>query len=172
MEIDPDQSLLWRMNPRRLDIEAYRDSLLQATGNLDLTHVRASVGPRRRGNRGAPSTRASAAAARNDLLQLYDFPDADRMHSPGANRRTTPLQQLFVMNSPFMQEQAAALAEQVAENATLPRRRSGRLYRKSARAEPDSERTAISALSISSQADVARSTPRRCCRTNEVIFWP
>ena len=32
------------MNPRRMDIEAYRDSLLQASGKLDLT----MYGPSRR----------------------------------------------------------------------------------------------------------------------------
>ena len=37
VETDPANQWLWRMNPRRLDIEAYRDSLLQAAGKLDLT---------------------------------------------------------------------------------------------------------------------------------------
>src|SRR4029077_8496614 len=34
-KVDPANRLLWRMNPRRLDIEAYRDCILQATGSLD-----------------------------------------------------------------------------------------------------------------------------------------
>ncbi|MBC7856683.1 MAG: PSD1 domain-containing protein, partial [Pirellulaceae bacterium] len=34
---DPDNRLLWRMNRRRLDIEAWRDSFLSASGNLDLS---------------------------------------------------------------------------------------------------------------------------------------
>ena len=33
---DPDNRLLWRFNRRRLDAEALRDSLLFASGNLDL----------------------------------------------------------------------------------------------------------------------------------------
>ena len=37
------------------------------------------------------------------------------MHSPGRETTTTPLQQLFVMNSPFMRDQAAALAASVAK---------------------------------------------------------
>ena len=32
--IDPANALLWRMNPRRMDIEAYRDTLLRAAGKL------------------------------------------------------------------------------------------------------------------------------------------
>ena len=56
----------------------------------------------------------SAAAALNGLLLLYGFPEAT-MHSPGRETTTTPLQQLFVMNSPFMRDQAAALAASVAK---------------------------------------------------------
>ena len=43
----------------------------------------------------------------NNLLQLYGFPEAT-MHSPDRETTTTPLQQLFVMNSPFLRDQAAA----------------------------------------------------------------
>ena len=32
--VDPQNTLLWRMNPRRMDIESYRDSLLRAAGRL------------------------------------------------------------------------------------------------------------------------------------------
>ena len=63
MEADPTNQLLWRMNPRRMDIEAYRDSLLQASGKLDLDDVRALGARRRRGRRGGRCTRPSAAAA-------------------------------------------------------------------------------------------------------------
>src|SRR5207248_1262405 len=50
----------------------------------------------------------------NYLLQLYGFPEA-AMHSPGRETTTTPLQQLFVMNSPFMRDQAAALLGSVSD---------------------------------------------------------
>src|SRR6266481_4862625 len=33
--VDPANLLLWRMNPRRLDVESYRDSMLRAAGTLD-----------------------------------------------------------------------------------------------------------------------------------------
>ena len=39
------------------------------------------------------------------------------MHSPSREVTTTPLQQLFVMNSAFMQNQAAALASSVEKRA-------------------------------------------------------
>ena len=33
--VDQANTLLWRMNPRRMDIEAYRDSMLRAAGTLN-----------------------------------------------------------------------------------------------------------------------------------------
>src|SRR6059058_5423693 len=36
-EIDPENKLLWRQTPRRLDFESMRDSLLAASGELDLS---------------------------------------------------------------------------------------------------------------------------------------
>ena len=48
----------------------------------------------------------------HDLLRLNDFPDPTS-HSPGRVPTTTPLQQLFTLNSPFLQQQAAALARRL-----------------------------------------------------------
>ncbi|WP_202921219.1 PSD1 and planctomycete cytochrome C domain-containing protein [Anatilimnocola aggregata] len=108
--IDPDNRWLWRMNRRRLDIEAWRDSLLVASDNLDRRV-------------GGPSVVLSAAANRrrtlyakidradvDDVLRLFDFPDP-ATHSPDRMPTTTPLQQLFVLNSTFMQQQAQGVAE-------------------------------------------------------------
>jgi hypothetical protein len=109
---DPANRLLWRMKRRRLDVEAWRDSLLAASGQLDLT-----IG-------GQPSDLSSpdnrrrtlyAKIGREDqdnLLLLYDFPTPTG-HSPGREQTTTPLQQLFVLNSPLFAAQAAALAERI-----------------------------------------------------------
>ena len=52
----------------------------------------------------------------NDLLRLYDFPDPT-VHSPGRIPTTTPLQQLFALNSPFFQQQAAELTRRLAAEA-------------------------------------------------------
>src|SRR4029077_20296837 len=35
--LDPDNTLVWRMNPRRMEGELVRDSVLAVAGNLDLT---------------------------------------------------------------------------------------------------------------------------------------
>jgi hypothetical protein len=128
MKIDPANRQLWRMNPRRLDIEAYRDCILQATGSLDTssggpsTDLDQPVNNRRtvyvRISRGRP----------NNLLQLYGFPEAT-MHSPNRETTTTPFQQLFVMNSPFLRDQAAVLVKDVTKEPDVNDRVRA-LYRK------------------------------------------
>ena len=42
-EYDPDNTLLWRANPRRLDAEAIRDAMLSISGEIDLDRPRASI---------------------------------------------------------------------------------------------------------------------------------
>jgi len=109
-QVDGDNRLLWRMNRRRLDVESWRDSLLAVSGKLD----RSLTGP---------STELDAAdnvrrtvygkVSRhelNGLLRLFDFPDAN-ITSEKRSETTVPQQQLFVLNSPFMVEQAKAFAE-------------------------------------------------------------
>ncbi|MBL8873992.1 MAG: DUF1553 domain-containing protein, partial [Planctomycetaceae bacterium] len=48
----------------------------------------------------------------SDILRLYDFPDPVT-HSPQRLPTSTALQQLFVLNSPFMLSQAHGLLEQL-----------------------------------------------------------
>jgi cytochrome c553 len=114
--IDTDNRFLWRMNRRRLDIEAWRDAMLAVSGKLDATM-------------GGPTMELSAAnnfrrtmyakISRHDLnqlLRLFDFPDAN-ITSERRNETTVPQQQLFVFNSPFVAEAAKALAARVQQDA-------------------------------------------------------
>ncbi len=108
-DIDADNRFVWRMNRRRLDVEAWRDALLDVSGRLDRTI-------------GGPSTNLAdssnvrrtvyAKISRHELdhlLRLFDFPDAN-ITSSKRSETTVPQQQLFVLNSPFMIEQAKAFA--------------------------------------------------------------
>jgi hypothetical protein len=110
--VDPDNRWLWRMNRRRLEIEAWRDAMLAVSGSLD----RKLGGPPQ--DLGTPANHRRTLYGTikrrelHDLLRLHDFPDPTA-HSPARLPTTTPLQQLFVLNSPFIQQQAAALAGRV-----------------------------------------------------------
>ncbi len=109
---DPSNRWLGRMSRRRLSIEAWRDMLLAVNGRLtrqvhgesfdpqDPTQVRRTVYSR------------ISRLDLNPLLALFDFPDPNA-HAAARAETTTPLQKLFVMNSPFMASQAAAFADRL-----------------------------------------------------------
>ncbi len=111
---DPDNHLLWHYPRRRLDLEAMRDTLLFVAGRLDATMGGRSV-----------DVAGDALNARRTVYGLVD-----RQNLPGMFRSfdfavpdqcverrpktTVPQQALFAMNSPFVMEQARALAAGVA----------------------------------------------------------
>lgn len=110
--VDPDGRLLTRFPRRRLEIEPLRDTILAVTGRLD-------------GRIGGPSSDVDAAqfvrrtiygkVSRHKLattLANFDFPDPT-IHSAGRSVTTTPLQQLFMLNAPFVRNAAAVLATEL-----------------------------------------------------------
>ncbi|MDX1982153.1 MAG: PSD1 and planctomycete cytochrome C domain-containing protein [Bryobacteraceae bacterium] len=105
---DPTNSLLWRMNPRRLDFEAWRDAILTVSGSLDVAASGPSVNLDDKANRRRTVYAEVSRRRPNPLLRLYDFGDVNQ-HVPSREVTTTPLQQLFVFNSDFFHQQAEAL---------------------------------------------------------------
>ncbi len=109
--LDVDNTLYWRMNRRRLDFEALRDSALAVSGQLDLAM-------------GGPSVKIESPpfASRRTvysfidrqnlpgLFRTFDFASPDT-HSPKRYNTTVPQQGLFLLNSPFLMRQAVHLAE-------------------------------------------------------------
>ncbi|MBO94525.1 MAG: hypothetical protein CMI32_06475 [Opitutales bacterium] len=117
---DGDNRLLWRMNPRKLDVEAWRDSLLAASGELDLTLGGAPTSnimdsPRR--TIYSKISRSGDRFASDAFLRLFDFP-APQSTSAQRAVSTVPQQYLFMMNSPFMIKRAAALAKDLSGHGT------------------------------------------------------
>jgi mono/diheme cytochrome c family protein len=116
---DPGNTLLWRMNRRRLDVEAWRDAMLAVSGVLDSAIGGPSVSLDAPGNR---RRTAYAAISRHDLawmLRLFDFPDPN-ITSGHRVETTVPLQQLFVLNSEFMVGAARAAAARLQSASTSP----------------------------------------------------
>jgi len=107
---DPENKLLSHFLRRRLDFEAMRDSLLFVSGRLDFTFSGPAVDLA-----GDPLSRRRSVYAlinRQDLpsmFRAFDFaiPDQCAERRP---RTTVPQQALFAMNSPFVMEQARAIA--------------------------------------------------------------
>ena len=113
---DPDNHRLSRMNRRRLDIEAWRDAMLVVAGNLDDRMEGAGLELDQRANRRRTIYGRIGRDEQNDMLRIHDFPPPTT-HSPSRDITTTPLQQLFVFNSEFVEQQATQLAERLLEPA-------------------------------------------------------
>lgn len=109
---DPENKLLSHYPRRRLDFESMRDSLLFLSGRLDLT-----TGGRPIDLVSEPlNTRRTVYALINrqdlpSMFRAFDFPVPDQCIERRP-RTTVPQQALFEMNSPFVLEQAHALAAQ------------------------------------------------------------
>jgi mono/diheme cytochrome c family protein len=107
---DPENSLLWRAHRRRMDFEAMRDSMLAASGQLDLTEggrpvdLSAEPFPARRTIYGHIDR-----ANLDPLFTTFDFPSPD-VSSPERPQTMVPQQALFALNDGFIVAQARALA--------------------------------------------------------------
>lgn len=132
LEADPENRLLWRMNRKRLSGEEIRDGILQINGQLDPGRGGPSLGldipgnlkpfeptfvdeklrlrqdVRNRRTVYLPVLRKSQMDSL-DMLNLFGFPDANQINSQRANTNV-PTQALYLMNSPFYQEQSKIMA--------------------------------------------------------------
>lgn len=95
-EIDPENRLLWRMNPRRLSGEEFTDAVLAASGEIDSVK-RAIYKPVKRNSP-------------DPLLAAFDAPD--RIRSVGKRHRTTTsTQSLLLANGSWARDRATAIAK-------------------------------------------------------------
>ncbi len=114
---DPENKFYARMLRRRLDWEAWRDAILTATGQIDL-----KLGGPASTVSDLKNTRRSlyGASDRQDMdpmLRIHDVPDPGA-HNPWRTETITPLQGLFALNSPFMQQQADVLGQWAMKHTT------------------------------------------------------
>ena len=110
-ERDRDNRLLWRMSPRRMDIEAWRDCVLDVTGELDYTPggpPSEDISRDLRRTLYAKVSRNGDVFPSDAFLRRFDFP---LMRATVAKRPQSivPQQFLFFLNSDFMVARAQAL---------------------------------------------------------------
>ena len=110
-DADPDNRYLGRMNRRRLDLEQMRDSLMAASGRLDIK----KVGGKSKDLWAPPYSPRRALYGQIErqnlpgIFRTFDFASPD-ISNPRRFQTTVPQQALFFMNSPFSIEQARSLA--------------------------------------------------------------
>jgi hypothetical protein len=106
---DPDNQFLHRVNRRRLEFEALRDTLLVVSGKLDAT-----VGGLPVDLWAAPFSQRRSVYGFIDrqnlpgVFRTFDYPNPDTS-SAGRFATTVPQQSLFLLNHPFVIEQARGL---------------------------------------------------------------
>ena len=127
---DGDNRMIWRMNPRRVEVESWRDSLLSATAELDLKIGGAPINqilesPRR--SVYATISRNGDRISSDPFFRLFDFP-APRSTAAKRTTSTVPQQYLFIMNSPFFQKRAEALVSRLIRESETNEDRINRAY--------------------------------------------
>jgi mono/diheme cytochrome c family protein len=151
-KIDPANDFFWRQNRHRLDFEAMRDTLLTVSGKLD---------PAMGGN--AVDITTEPFATRRSvyafierqnlpgLFRTFDFASPDAT-SPSRFYTTVPQQALFLLNSPFVVQQAQAfLARPEVKSATDDEQRIKHLYRAAFQRAPEPEEIQLGKQYVATQ---------------------
>lgn len=126
-EKDPENALLWRASPKRLKAEAIRDTILAASGRLDLepplSSVTAEFGDGYYGDNIWPHEFPTEYLKRSvylpvprdlvpESLALFDFPNPSLVIARREDT-TSPNQALFLMNNSFVRTEAIHFARRL-----------------------------------------------------------
>jgi hypothetical protein len=114
--LDPDNRYLWRANRQRLEAECLRDAILAVSGQLVLVEGGPTIPPQLASDYGFrhkdPRRSIYVPVLRNalpELFEMFDFADPS-VTTGERNVSTVAPQALYLMNHPFVMEQAAHAA--------------------------------------------------------------
>ena len=133
--IDPDNTLLWRQNLRRLEAEAIRDAVLATAGSLSTQMFGRGIFPtlspevlssQSRPGNGWENSQPAAQQARRSVyifvkrtlgVPLLESFDAASPDTPSARRNVTTVapQALILLNGEFLEQQSGAMAARIVE---------------------------------------------------------
>jgi hypothetical protein len=171
--IDGENKWLSHMPRKKLTVEMWRDSILAATGKLDRTVGGKSINPL-----DPTATRRTiySAASRlelNKMLAMFDYPDPN-IHADRRVETTTPLQKLFLLNSPWMVAQASSLLERLQKEVSSDEReRIDRGYRLLYARQPTEKEIAAGLRFLSRKGDTTANWKSYChalLAANEMMF--
>jgi hypothetical protein len=127
-QVDANNQLLWRFSPQRMEAEVLRDSMLAVSGELNSKMAGPSFRPFDTKSFNATSYfptdkigaefnrrtvyRMNINSGKDPMLDSFDCPDPGAK-TPRRGVTTTPLQALNMMNSSFVQRQAARMVSQL-----------------------------------------------------------
>ena len=156
-DIDPDNVLIWRMAPRKLDAEVLRDSILAVSGKLDPSPAVGSLVANFGEGLSGTLIRTTRDLDTNsnhrsvyltimrdnlpDSLALFDAADPSLVT---AERNTTnvPSQGLFLLNNPWVMRMAESAGKEIFESAKTDEARVKYAYLKLFGREPTESESA------------------------------
>ena len=149
--VDPQNRLLWRMPRKRLGLEAMRDAMLSASGEL-----RETTGgrPFRLLSEPIVPHRSVYAFVNRDIVApVRSTFDSANPNACTAKRPTTtvPQQALFALNSDFIQDRAVAMAKTVLQETSTDAQILGELYRRTFARNPDEKELETAIAFVESQ---------------------
>ncbi len=126
LEVDPDNTLVWRMPKRRLEAEEIRDAMLMCAGTLDLTPPVGSTAAFMEGADRNPLVSRMIGTEEpvrsvylpvlrdhvNEMLDVFDFAEPAFV-SAGRETTSVPTQALFMMNSERVTKAAQSMADRL-----------------------------------------------------------
>ena len=132
IKADPENHLLWRFRPQRLDAEAIRDTMLAVGGNINLTMGGPAIFPHvpdeilkteqtkgrwdKQPDGPAVWRRSVYVYQRRSLpfpmFETFDHPDMN-LTAAARNVSTVPTQALTLLNNPFVLKQSELLAQRI-----------------------------------------------------------
>ncbi|MEM8954624.1 MAG: PSD1 and planctomycete cytochrome C domain-containing protein [Verrucomicrobiota bacterium] len=186
LEADASAILLWRFPPRRVEAEVIRDGILQASDKLNpalggrsyrihntkKTYAQWQVVD----NHGDETWRRMIYQERmrrvdDRIFTAFDFPDCGQVRAKRPVS-TTPLQALNLMNSDFVVEQAAFIAQRASEEADnqSPKAKITRAFQLLLGREPDPNELAA-CISVAKESGLP-TVCRTLINSNEFAFLP
>jgi hypothetical protein len=166
---DEANALLWRQNPQRLDSEAFRDTLVRAAGVLD-TRMGGVPGDLDDATYYRRAIYGRVSRARSSQMQaLFDFPSPVQT-APERDVTTSTLQQIYLMNSAFLQNLSTAAAKKASAKAAAQPAQVAALYRQVLARNPTPAETAAAVAYL--QKGTLTRYAQVLLSTNEEIFLP
>ena len=166
-QIDPENRLFWRANVRRMDVESMRDSMLFVSGALDKTMGGPAVPLHDEKNFRRTLYGAVSRAKPDQFLRLFDFPDPNET-SEQRIATNVPLQQLFFLNSPFVQAQAELLNKRLGDIS--PDEKIRRAYSLLLNRTPSAEEVGKGTAFLSAEGNSWRNYLQVLLSSNEFIY--
>lgn len=168
---DPENRLIWRMNRKRLAFEPTHDALLAVANRLDTSMYGRPVDLFN-----APYSQRRAVYAfvdRQDLpqtLRAFDFASPDHS-TPTRLETTVPQQALFMLNGPFVAEQAKSLTGEVMKSESGDER-IRMIYRRVLSRDPDEDELtmAYGFVGDSNDHDTWARLAQTLMMSNEFVF--